>query len=291
MAKPDLLAIINPHSGTQSIGRKQQLREQVLRRAAAAGYTPDAVLTNGPGHATELALSAVKQGISRVLVIGGDGTVNEAARSLRHTATALGIIPIGSGNGLARHLNIPLNPLRSIDRALAGKPVVIDSGELNEFPFFCTAGIGFDAFVAHAFARENVRGLPVYIRTTWQSFQQYRPGRYLVNGAEKELYSLTFANAGQFGNGVWIAPSANVSDGRLDLCEVRPFPKLFLGVLGWQFLNRSVEGSPYWRSETITAATVQHDGPMLIHADGEPLMIDSGSCQARVLPGSLLVIL
>ena len=233
----------------------------------------------------------MRQGIGRVLVIGGDGTVNEAARSLRHTATALGIVPIGSGNGLARHLNIPLNPLRAIDRALAGKPVVIDSGELNDFPFFCTAGIGFDAFVAHAFARETGRGLPVYIRTTWQSFQQYRPDHYCVNGHDKELYSLTFANAGQFGNGVWIAPSANVSDGRLDMCAVRPFPKPFLGVLGWQFLNRSVESSPYWQGETVTTATVQHNGPMLIHADGEPLVIESGDCRARVLPGSVLIIL
>ncbi len=291
MAKPDLLAIINPHSGTQSIGRKQQLREQLLRRAEAAGYTPEVALTTGPGHATELALTAARQGISRVLVVGGDGSINEAARSLRHTATALGVIPIGSGNGLARHLKIPLNPLRAIDRALAGKPVVIDSGELNEFPFFCTAGTGFDAYVAHAFARENMRGLPVYIRTTWQSFQQYRPVNYLINGQEKELYSLTFANAGQFGNNVWIAPSANVSDGRLDMCQVRPFPKPFLGVLGWQFLNRSVEGSPYWHGETITTATVQTEGSMLIHADGEPLRIDSGVCKVRVLPGSLLVIL
>ncbi|MBC8156477.1 MAG: diacylglycerol kinase, partial [Bacteroidetes bacterium] len=145
MAKPDLLAIINPHSGTQSMARKQQLREQVLRRATLAGYTPDVVLTTGPGHATELAAAAVKQGVGRVLAIGGDGTMNEVARALRHTATALGIVPIGSGNGLARHLNIPLNNHRAVDRALVGKPVVIDGGEVNEFPFLCTAGIGFDA--------------------------------------------------------------------------------------------------------------------------------------------------
>ncbi len=291
MAKPDLLAIINPHSGTQSLARKEQLREQVLRQATAAGYSPDVALTTGPGHATELAAAAVQQGVSRVIAVGGDGTINEVARSLRHTATALGIVPIGSGNGLARHLKIPLNLLNALDRALNGKPVVIDSGEINEFPFFCTAGIGFDAYVAHAFANQDVRGLPTYIRVTWQAFQQYKPGQYLVNGQPRELYSLTLANAGQFGNDIWIAPSANVSDGLLDLCEVRPFPKLFLGLLGWQFLNRSVATSPYWRCELITTATVQGEGPMLIHADGEPLIIASGECQVRVLPGSLLVIL
>lgn len=291
MAKADLLAIINPHSGTQSVVRKQQLREQVLHRAAAAGYTPDVVLTTGPGHATELAAEAVKQGVDRVLAIGGDGTINEVGRALRHTATALGIVPIGSGNGLARHLKIPLNNLKAIDRALTGKPVVIDSGEINDLPFFCTAGIGFDAYVAHAFAEQDVRGLPTYVRVTWQAFQQYRPGQYLVDGQAKELYSLTFANAGQFGNDIWIAPSANVADGRLDLCEVRPFPKPFLMVLGLQFLNRSVEKSPYWCSQTVTTTTVQGAAPMLIHADGEPKISTSGECRVRVLPGSLLVIL
>lgn len=291
MAKADLLAIINPHSGTQSVARKQQLREQVLRRAAAAGYTPDVVLTTGPGHATELAATAVKQGIGRVLAIGGDGTINEVGRALRYTQTAVGIVPIGSGNGLARHLKIPLNYLKAIDRAIHGKPVVIDSGEVNEFPFFCTAGTGFDAYVAHAFAEQTMRGLPTYIRVTLQAFQRYRPGTYVVNGQARELYSLTFANAGQFGNGIWIAPSANVADGHLDLCAVRPFPKPFLALLGWQFLNRSVETSPYWHSEAITDITVQSEGSLLIHADGEPLTIPSGECRVRVLPGSLLVIL
>lgn len=291
MAKPDLLAIINPHSGTQSLPRKRQLREQVLRRAAAAGFTPDVMLTTGPGHATELATVAVQQGVGRVLVIGGDGTINEVARSLRHSATALGIVPIGSGNGLARHLKIPLNNLTAIDRTLAGKPVVIDSGEINEHPFFCTAGIGFDAYVAHAFAEQTMRGLPTYIRVTLQAFLRYQPGHYVVNGQQKELFSLTFANAGQFGNDIWIAPSANVADGRLDLCEVRPFPRSILAVLGWQFLTRTVQRSPYWRSEPIITATVRGGGPLLVHADGEPLTIASGECKVRVLPGSLLVVL
>lgn len=263
----------------------------MLRRATAAGYTPAVVLTTGPGHATELATAAVEAGIDRVLAIGGDGTINEVARALRHTATALGIVPIGSGNGLARHLKIPLNNLLAIDRALEGKPVVIDSGEINEHPFFCTAGIGFDAYVAHAFAEQTMRGLPTYIRVTLEAFLRYRPGQYVINGQQKELFSLTFANAGQFGNDIWIAPLANVSDGRLDFCQVRPFPRPILAVLGWQFLTRTVGQSPYWHSELIATVAVQGEGPLLIHADGEPLTVGSGNCEVRILPGSLLVIL
>ena len=130
-----------------------------------------------------------------------------------------------SGNGLARHLGVPLNPAKAIERALTGRPVVIDSGEINEHPFFCTAGLGFDVFVAHAFAKEPVRGLPTYIRTTFQAFWNYKPQRYTIEGEQKELFSITFANAGQFGNDAWVAPQANIADGRLDQCEIRPFPR------------------------------------------------------------------
>ena len=131
-----VLAIINPLSGTTSVEQKKQLQDAFMRRAEALGYAPEAVMTTHPGHATELATAAVERGINRVLAIGGDGTINETAQALRRSATALGIIPIGSGNGLARHLGVPLNPAKAIERALTGRPVVIDSGEINEHPFF-----------------------------------------------------------------------------------------------------------------------------------------------------------
>lgn len=291
-ARSTVLAIINPLSGTTSASQKARLRDLFLRRADALGYAAEAVLTTHPGHATELAIAAVEQSASRVLAIGGDGTINETARALRRSATALGIVPIGSGNGLARHLGIPLNPANAIERALNGRPVVIDSAEINEHPFFCTAGLGFEAYVAHAFARQPVRGLPIYIRTALRAFWAYRPERFVMDGEmEKELFSLTFANAGQFGNNVWMAPSANIADGRLEQCEMRPFPMQAGGVLAWRLFNKSIDWSPYWQGRSITRATVQSNGPLLIHADGEPLTLLSGRAEVRVLPGSLLVLL
>ena len=291
-ARSTVLAIINPLSGTTSATHKVRLRDTFLHRADALGYAAEAVLTTHPGHATELATAAVAQGASRVLAIGGDGTINETARALRRSATALGIVPIGSGNGLARHLGIPLNPVNAIERALSGRPVVIDSAEINEHPFFCTAGLGFEAYVAHAFAQQPVRGLPTYIRTAFRAFWAYRPGRYrLSGGEEKELFSLTFANAGQFGNGAWMAPTANIADGRLEQCEMRPFPAHLAGLLTWRLFNKTLNQSGYWEGRSVTQATVQTDGPLLIHADGEPLTLSSGRAEVRVLPGSLLVLL
>ena len=108
-----VLAIINPLSGTTSVEQKKLLQDAFTRRADALGYAPDVVMTTHPGHATELAVKAVERGVNRVLVIGGDGTINETAQPLRRSATALGIVPIGSGNGLARHMGIPLNPHES----------------------------------------------------------------------------------------------------------------------------------------------------------------------------------
>lgn len=291
-ARSTVLAIINPLSGTTSLAQKARLRDTFLRRADALGYAADAVLTTHPGHATELATAAVAQGANRVLAIGGDGTINETARALRRSATALGIVPIGSGNGLARHLGIPLNPANAVERALSGRPVMIDSAEINEHPFFCTAGLGFEAHVAHAFAQQPVRGLPTYLRTAFRAYWAYRPGRFLLNGSEeKALFSLTFANAGQFGNGAWMAPTANIADGRLEQCELRPFPAQSAGILTWRLFNKTLNQSAYWQGRSITRATVQTEGPLLIHADGEPLTLLSGRAEVRVLPGSLLVLL
>ena len=286
-----VLAIINPQSGTTSADQKKLLQYAFMRQAEALGFAPEVIQTSHAGHATELAAEAVKRGVNRVLTIGGDGTINETAQALRKSATSLGIVPIGSGNGLARHLGIPLNPMKAIERALKGRLVVIDSGEINGYPFFCTAGFGFEAYVAHAFAKEPVRGLPTYIRSAFRSFWTYKPERLVVDGQEKELFSMTFANAGQFGNNAWMAPTANIADGKLELCEIRPFPAQSAGMLTWRLFNKTINHSAYWRGRSVTKSLVEANGPLLIHADGEPLTLPSGRAEIRILPGSLLVLL
>lgn len=302
MPATDLLVIINPLSGTLPLAQKEALRAYIVAEAQRQGFQPEIITTTHAGHATELATQAAQSGIRRVLVMGGDGTVNETARALRKTATALGIIPMGSGNGLARHLGIPMNPQKAIQKAIGGKPVLIDSAELNELPFFCTAGLGFEAYVAHEFAKQPVRGLQTYVRTTYGAFWHYQPASYLINNVPAgPLFSLTIANAAQFGNNAWIAPNANVADGLLDVCLIRPFPGHMAAMIGWQLFNRTLDQSSYWKSQPVRQATLTKvtddapdlDGPgtLLAHADGEPVLLPGNECTVRVLPASLLVLL
>ncbi|WP_375447686.1 diacylglycerol/lipid kinase family protein [uncultured Fibrella sp.] len=292
MATTDLLVIINPLSGTLPPDQRESLRAFIAAEADRQAYQAEIVTTAYAGHATELAAQAAQQGIRRVLVVGGDGTINETARALRKTSTALGIVPMGSGNGLARHLGLPMNPQKAVQRALAGKPVLIDSGELNDHPFFCTAGLGFEAYVAHEFAKQPVRGLQTYIKTAYQAFWSYRSAEYTID--EKKagpLFSLTAANAGQFGNNAWIAPTANIADGKLDLCQLKPFPAHMASVLGWQLFRKSLNRSAYWSGRRLQEASIQSNAPLLAHADGEPLTLAGNSCTIRVLPASLLILM
>lgn len=291
MARPDLLLIINPLSGTASLPAKQRLVVDLQKLAAREGFTPEAVFTERPGHATELARTAVEAGLGRVIAIGGDGTLNETANALLHTRTALGMVPVGSGNGLARHLGIPLSPRQAAARAVSGRPVVIDSGRINELPFFCTAGVGFDAHVAHLFARQPTRGLPSYIRTAFGAFQTYRPQTYRIDGQPHTLFSLTVANAGQFGNNAWIAPQANIADGQLDLCALQPFPKQAAGILAWRLFRKTLHQSPYLQTQRFRSVTISGEGPLSIHIDGEPVELLTDTMRVQVVPNSLLVIL
>ncbi|RYF51430.1 MAG: diacylglycerol kinase, partial [Cytophagaceae bacterium] len=263
MPNTDLLVIINPLSGTLPLAQREGLRAFIAAEANQQAYHAEIVTTVRAGQATELATQAVKQGIRRVLVMGGDGTINETARALRRTATALGIVPLGSGNGLARHLGLPMNPQKAAQRALAGKPVLIDSGELNDHPFFCTAGLGFEAYVAHEFAKQPTRGLQTYIKTAYKSFWSYQPAEYIIDGKKTgPLFSLTAANAAQFGNNAWIAPTANIADGKLDLCQIKPFPAHMASVIGWQLFRKSLNYSAYWSGQRMLNATIQSNTPL-----------------------------
>ncbi|GAB3934245.1 diacylglycerol/lipid kinase family protein [Larkinella terrae] len=290
MAQPTLLAIVNPLSGTASIQDKQNWIQFLLKKATDAGFTPEAVFTQHPGHATELAANAMRAGIRRVVIIGGDGSVNETARAILNSQTALGIVPVGSGNGLARHLGLSLNPRKAIEQAVNGRPVVIDSGRINEHPFFCTTGIGFDAYVAHAFAKQPVRGLPTYIRTAYQAFWHYKPVAYEIDRQSHTLFSLTVANAGQFGNNAWIAPKANVSDGLLDVCYLKPFPRQAVAMLAWQLFNKTLDQSSYLSVRPARSVEVKGAEPLLIHVDGEPILLETATAMVQVVPSSLLVI-
>ena len=157
--KKKIAFIINPISGTQS---KEQILKWLHEKLDKERYAQEVIYTDRAGHAVEIAAQKAQEDAHAVIAIGGDGTINEIARSLVHTKTALGIIPCGSGNGLARHLQIPMEPKKAIDIINDGLIDIIDYGKINDVPFFCTCGVGFDAFVSLQFSKAGRRGPLTY---------------------------------------------------------------------------------------------------------------------------------
>ena len=200
-----IMLIINPISGT---GSKKGVPEMVEERLARAGYHMDLRFTGGQGDATEFAAEAAKAGYTGVLACGGDGTINETARALCGSDTALGILPAGSGNGLARHLGIPVDIELALQIVEQQNIVRSDYGTVNGVPFFCTFGMGFDAAVSHRFARQSHRGLLSYVRSAVSEYVQFRPQTYTISANGKILTEKAFlvavCNASQWGNNAYI---------------------------------------------------------------------------------------
>ncbi|TDB66087.1 diacylglycerol kinase [Arundinibacter roseus] len=285
------LFLINPRAGTRLGQEAQQLAATLQTKTVEAGHLAECILTQAKGHATELAAAAVdSRKWDCVVAVGGDGTVNEVASALVHSQVPLGILPLGSGNGLARHLGIPLGFTDALTHLFSGQPHLIDSATLNQQPFFCVAGLGFDAYVGHLFGQQLHRGIQTYVKVAMQAYWDYAPKRVRINEQTLEIFSLSFANAGQFGNNAWVAPQADLSDGKLEICTVRPFPKWYGTALTYWLFTKQMKPSTYISYEALPGLTVQTEQPALVHFDGEPWQLDTTTVEVCVIPKSLWVI-
>lgn len=275
-SSPQVLLIINPISG---VSGKEGLAEHTLSSLSHTGWDIEVTYTTCHGDATRLAKDAVRRGFHAVLAAGGDGTVNETAAALCHSDTRLGIIPCGSGNGLARHLGIPID----IDDALAiigrGKHLVCDYAEVNNKPFFCTFGVGFDAEVSWRFARQHRRGKLSYIRSTIAEYIRYRPQIYTIraNGSivTDKAFLVAVCNASQYGNNAYIAPHASLTDGLLDVTIIHSGSALSTMVAGADLMTGLIAKNAIidtFRADSIVIERAA-DGPA--HIDGEPIHIDN----------------
>ncbi|MCC3160077.1 YegS/Rv2252/BmrU family lipid kinase [Hymenobacter sp. 15J16-1T3B] len=221
-----LCFIFNPISGTNRRFDLRGLLHRQLGKEYALHY--EIRPTEYAGHAEELARTAAAEGFGVVVAVGGDGTVNEVGRGLLGTGAALAVLPRGSGNGLARHLGIPLDAAAAVNLLRRPRVLPIDVGRLNGRPFFCTAGLGFDAHVSRRFAEAGTRGLATYVKVALREYGRYRPTPVTIELGEQRLtsdcYMLAFANAAQYGNNAYIAPLADIRDGLLDLCLIDQMP-------------------------------------------------------------------
>jgi diacylglycerol kinase (ATP) len=284
--------IINPVSGgTRGLppSARTELAWNVLAAAAENG---EVALTTGRNHAYELARDARARGARLVVAWGGDGTINEVARALEGGGTPLGIVPGGSGNGLARELGVDSRPARAIADALRAEPRVIDAGSLGDRMFFNVAGIGFDAHVAACFDREpgSARGFLTYIRVSARELRRYRPASYRLDeeGTFQPAFLIAFANAGQYGNGARIAPAARVDDGRLDVVVFRERSRLATCAALPRLFTGGAARVAGWSCRPAARMVVESERPMTFHVDGEPVA-GGTRLEARVHPGALRV--
>lgn len=288
--KKKIVFVVNPISGTQG---KKAILKWIDERIDRSVYDYSIVKTEYAGHATQIAAAAVEDKVDIVAAIGGDGTINEIARSLVHTDTALGIIPCGSGNGLARHLRIPMEPKAAIDILNTGNRLCIDYGKINNIPFFCTCGVGFDAFVSLKFADSGKRGLLTYLENTLHESLTYQPETYEIENEEGTMkykaFLIACGNASQYGNNAYIAPHASLTDGLMDVTILEPFTVLEVPNLSFQLFNKTLDQNS--RIKTMRAKKIkihrQHDGVM--HFDGDPLMAGK-ELEVEIIPGGLHVI-
>jgi YegS/Rv2252/BmrU family lipid kinase len=289
----DIVAIVNPISGVGRDGVEARRRVDILERELGRRQLQNEIhLTSGPGHAIELARTARAGGASLVLVWGGDGTVNEAGGALVGGDTALGLIPGGSGNGLAAALGVPRAPAAALAAALAGSRRAIDVGFIAGRPFLNVAGIGFDARVARIFNARGRRGRWPYVVIAVSEGCRYRADEYTIrlDDAEYRLKALfiAFANGREFGMGVRIAPEADLSDGYLNAVVVEDRP---LAQRLWD--SRHVAFGSLSRASRIVrqrvrCARVESAMSLEFHADGEPGLLE-GAAEITVQPGALWV--
>ena len=270
-----MMLVINPISGT---GSKKGVAETVERRLRTRGLRLDVRPTGARGDATAFAREATRQGYAGVLVCGGDGTVNEAAMALRDSSTPMGILPAGSGNGLARHLGIPVDIDAAMEIVMGGNVVNADYGTVNGIPFFCTFGMGFDAAVSHRFARQSHRGMLSYIRSALSEYVQFRPQTYTLSANGKILTERAFlvavCNASQWGNNAYIAPEASITDGLLDITVVHSGSPIDAAVMGMDIFTGFINKNTMVHCFRAPAAVIYRATGGEAHVDGEPMMLD-----------------
>lgn len=272
MKKTKVCVIINPKSGNES---KREIPESVAGKFNQKEYDIHIRITGYAGHATEIARDAVNEGYKFVITAGGDGTVNEVAKELINTDTVLGIIPFGSGNGLARDLNIPLDLVKAIKVIQQGNIRTIDYGSANDHIFFCTCGVGFDAFISDKFADEKKRGPLGYVRNIVEGVIEFKSEDYEITHDDGVLneraFLVTCANASQYGNEAYIAPDADMEDGKMNVSILKPLNPNEIPQTTFQLFTKNIDKNSKMISLLTSNLKIKREKEGVLHVDGEPV--------------------
>lgn len=288
--KKRIAFIINPISGK---GYGKKLPDIIKKNLDVSKFDYSLFFTKERGDGTKIAASCVNQNFYAVIAVGGDGTMNEIAKSLIHTNTALGIIPAGSGNGLARHLSIPVNIVKAVQLLNASEVIIIDYGLVNEKPFFCTCGTGFDAYVSMEFAKARKRGLISYLEKMVTTYRSFKLQTYHLQGDginfKNKAFLVTFANASQWGNNAYIAPQASVQDGLLDISIMSNFPDIAIPSVLLQLFTKTIHKDLHVNTFRTKEIMLSREAAGPFHIDGEPNEEDK-EIHINIVPEGLKVL-
>lgn len=287
--KEKIRFIVNPISG---VGRKNNIPYLIDRYLDHDKFEYDIIYTEYRKHAKRISYNSSLEGIDIVCAVGGDGSVHEVGTALIGTKTKLAIIPSGSGNGLARHLNIPLDISKAIETINQNHSICMDTVFANDKPFLGIGGYCFDALIAKRFDEYHARGFWSYIKLVTREFKKFKPMEitYELDGQvhTENLMLCTIANSSEFGNGFCISPQSSVEDGKLELCLLSPFTFWQAPKLAWQFFTKKAHHSKLLRIKQITHAkfTLKEN---MAHYDGEPFEVRN-EINLKVYPRSLNIL-
>ncbi|MCF0192524.1 MAG: diacylglycerol kinase family lipid kinase [Prevotella sp.] len=269
-----ILFILNPISGAVN---KENIASLIKNNVDELRFNSQICYTEYAGHAEILAREAAEKKVDVVVAVGGDGTVNEVARGLIGTDTALAIIPCGSGNGLARHLMLPMSPKPALDIINEMEIHRLDYGVVDNHLFLCTCGMGFDAFVAEKFASAGKRGMATYVEKIYKDGLTYEPETYEIHIDDKEpitqkAWLISCANASQYGNDAYIAPQASMKDGELDIVVMDPLGIKNAVSVNVEMVNKTLDKNQNIHTYKGKRLVVKRQKEGYIHYDGEPAM-------------------
>lgn len=288
--KKKIYAIINPASGTS---KKQNLPHKIAEKFDAYEFDVHIFITGYAGHGYEIAKQAIADKVTYVIAVGGDGTVNEIASALVNSDVALGIIPMGSGNGLGRDLDIPIDFKKALDVITEENIIDIDYGKVNDKIFFCTCGMGFDAEVAAKSSGKKSRGSFMYFKNMLETFFQQKPERFKISCPEgiieDEAFVVTCANASQYGYNAHIAPHADIQDGMMNIAILKPLTVLDIPQTSLQLFTKKIDENSKMIELITNKATIRREREGLIHIDGDPIRMGT-EINVEIIPLGLKVL-
>jgi YegS/Rv2252/BmrU family lipid kinase len=287
----NVLFIVNKYAG---VGYQPQVEGRILTACAKFDVECTIQFTSGPGHATDLAREGSKRNFDIVVAVGGDGTLNEVARGLLNSKTPMGIIPKGSGNGLARHLGISMKIEKALEEVLTGKVVAMDTFRLNGKLSLNVSGIGFDGHIANLFAKKKKRGFWTYARLVtlhYLTFQEFDAEFELENHAfaKHKSFMIAIANASQYGNNARVAPNASITNNSLQTAILKKVPAQRGFRFAYQMFTGKLKTGKYYTCLTMHNGLIKVGKPVAYHVDGEPCG-HASEFRIEIFPHSLQMI-